>query len=204
MFRQTPIRALPPGYHEALRLTATEGRMLLWLNLASLLPLATALVIMGWWWALVRQMRGPYPNAFWDSLSWVVAVIGVILIMIVGHEWIHGLAIQAVGHRPRYGVKLSQGVVFATTDSGLFRRGEFIFVALAPLVVITLVGMALMAVVPDALGYYVGLVVVLNAGGAVADIWMAWVVGRCPSDTIVRDEADSVRIYKRGVQAVEA
>jgi hypothetical protein len=55
--------------------------------------------------------------------------------------------------------------------------------------------MALMIVVPDALGYYVGLVIVLNAGGAIGDLWMVGIVLRYPPHALVRDEADSIRIY---------
>jgi type III secretory pathway component EscS len=195
--RQTLTRELPPGYREARYLSATEGRVLLWLNLLSLIPLVIALTVVGVWGVFVQRLRGPLPSVFWENVPWLLAVIVVIVLMIVLHEWIHGLTIQWVGYKPRYGINLSKGVFFATTDNGLFRRDQFIIVALAPLVVITLVGMILMIFTPDSLGYYIGLIVVMNAGGAVGDLWMAAVVSRYSEDTLVRDEADSIRIYTR-------
>ena len=54
----------------------------------------------------------------------------------------------------RYGAKLSKGVLYATADNALFRRNEYLAIALAPLVGITLVVMVLMVVAPQGLAYY--------------------------------------------------
>lgn len=194
---QTPIHTLPADYAEVRHLVATEQRTLLWLNLASLIPLGLALLMMGWWWAFVQRLRGPYSTAFSETISWVVAVLVVLVITFGGHEAIHGLAIRWAGHRPRFGMELRKGVMYATADGALFPRNHFVIIALAPLVVITLVGMALMILVPDSIGYYIGLIVVLNAAGAIGDLWMTAAVLRYPPDTLVRDEADSIRIYAR-------
>ncbi|MAS36797.1 MAG: hypothetical protein CL610_22520 [Anaerolineaceae bacterium] len=191
----TPIHALPSEYREVRHLVATESRTLLWLNVASLVPLILALLVMGWWWSTVRQLRGPISTAFSESLHWLPAVMVVLVVTFGGHELIHGLAIRWAGHRPRFGMNLSKGVFYATADSALFPRNHFVIIALAPLVVLTLIGMGLMVFVPDSIGYYVGLVVVLNAGGAIGDLWMTAVVLRYPPDALVRDEADRIRIY---------
>lgn len=194
---QTPISILPDNYVEAKHLVATEQRTLLWLNLASLVPLVLALLFMGWWGAVVRQLRGPYNTAFSESLSWLIAVVIVVIVTFGGHELAHGLAIRWAGHKPRFGMKLHKGVLYATADGALFPRNQFIVIALAPLVLITLMGMFLMVFVPDSIGYYVGLIVVLNAAGAIGDMWMTAVVLRYPPDALVRDEADSIRIFTR-------
>jgi hypothetical protein len=195
MTLKTPIHTLPAGYIQARHLVATEGRTLLWLNLASLAPLGLALIVMGWWWALVRQLRGPYSTAFSEQFPAIIGIAAVLLITLGGHEALHGLAIRLYGHKPRFGIALNKGVMYATTDNAVFPRNQFIAIALAPLVVMTLVGMIVMILVPDTLGHYVGLIVALNAAGAIGDLWMAAVVMRYSPDTLVRDEADSIRIY---------
>jgi hypothetical protein len=128
-----------------------------------------------------------------------LGIIAALLIVLPLHEWIHGQAIRWAGHRPRYGMMLSKGALYATSDSALFPRGAFLVIALAPLAVITLAGMALILVLPDTLGYYVALAVAFNAGSAIGDLWMAAVVWRYPASALVRDEADSIRIYMREV-----
>jgi len=195
MTLRTPIHALPEGYVEDRHLVATERRTLLLLNLAALVPLGLALALVGLWWATVRQLRGPYSTAFSEQFPVLVGILAVLVITFGGHEALHGLAIRLYGHKPRFGIALSKGVMYATTDNALFPRNQFVVIALAPLVVMTLVGMALMIVVPDTLGYFVGLIVALNAAGAIGDLWMAAAVMRYPADALVRDEADSIRIY---------
>lgn len=192
----TPIHELPPDYHEVRHLVATESRILLLLNLASLLPIGVALVIVGWWWAFVRQLRGAMPG--FEDFSPLLGILLVIVTVFTVHEAIHGLFIWIYGHRPHFGFKPQYGVFYATANDALFPRNQFLVIALAPLVIMTIIGMALMMIVPDALGYYVGLVIVLNAGGAIGDLWMTVVVLRYPPHTLVRDEADSIRIYLPG------
>jgi hypothetical protein len=191
----TPVHALPDGYREVRHLIATEPRTLLWLNLASLIPLVLMLLAMGSWASWIQQMRGPYNTLFSETLSPLVAVPLVLVITFGGHELIHGVAILWAGHRPRFGMALDKGVMYATADNALFPRNHFILIALAPLVILTLIGMAVMVIVPDAVGYYVGLIVVLNAAGAIGDLWMTAVVLGYPPSALVRDEADSIRIY---------
>lgn len=196
---KTPFHTLPDEYVEVRHLVATEPRTLLRLNLASLVPLVIALLFMGWWWAFVRQMRGPYSTAFSESLSVLVAVVVVIVVTFGGHELMHGLAIRWAGHKPRFGMELRKGVLFATADGAYFPRNHFVIIALAPLVLLTVIGMILMVFVPDTIGYYVGLIVVLNAAGSIGDLWMTVEVLRYPPDALVRDEADSIRIFVRRV-----
>lgn len=190
---KTPIHELPPNYREDRHLVATDSRTLLLLNLVSLIPIGLALALVGLWWALVRQLRGSLPGG--EDISPLLGMVLVLVTVFTIHEAIHGLFIAFYGHRPHFGFKPQYGVFYATANNALFPRNQFLVIALAPLVVMTLGGLAAMLVVPDALGYYVGLVIVLNAGGAVGDLWMAQVVRRYPPDTLVRDEADSIRIY---------
>jgi len=195
----TPIHTLPPDYEQVEHLVLTEPRRLVWLNLLSfvlLLPFLGAMIV---WTALVVQVRGS--GAEIDIVWWV----GWLLVLLVFplHELIHGLAIMHEGHKPRYGVQSFTiarvikipYVLYATADNALFLRNAFIMVALAPVVVITLLGMLLIALLPTSVGSYIAIAVILNGGGAIGDIWMTWVVLRYPPDALVKDEADSLRVF---------
>lgn len=193
-----PIHEVPLHYREVKLLAITEGRLLLWLNIAAFVPLVIALLAMDWWWRTARQLRGPFPDPFLSGLSFIgqVIVVAVVIALTFSlHEWIHGLAIRWAGHKPRYGMKLSQGVFYATADDAYFPRNQFVVIALAPLVVLTVGGMAAMLLVSDTLAYYVGLLVVINAAGAIGDLWMSWEALCYPAHALVRDEADRIRIY---------
>lgn len=196
-----PIRELPPGYREVRYMSINERGVLLWLNLLSLVPLAiSALIVFGALLVYHEELGSPLvidelPASLPPALG-----LAVVLIVLPAHEWIHGLVIARCGHKPRYGVKLF--VLFATSDGALFRRDEFIRIALAPLVVVTAAGSLMMLFLPFGLAYWAGLAVILNAGGAIGDLWMTVIVLRYDSSALVRDEEDSMRIFARlAVQA---
>jgi hypothetical protein len=195
----TPIRQLPPDYREVKHLVVTEAGKILWLNILALLPMAAAFFLMAGWLSVVLRLLGSWESSMGSRVPIWLALAALLLLMIPLHEGAHGLAIVWVGHKPRFGAKLSRLVVYATTDAGLFRRNEFVLVALAPLVALTLLGMLLVFFVPDWARYYVSLGVILNAGSAIGDLWMLLVVLRYPASAIVRDEEDGIRIYMQKV-----
>ncbi len=123
-----------------------------------------------------------------------VAFVFLTLAPIPIHEWLHGVAMTRYGGKPRYGVGLSNYVLpyaYATTDS-TFTRNQFVVIALTPLVVISLVGIAAMAVVPTP---WLIVPLAVNAGGAVGDCWMAAMLLGYPSTVRVEDCTTGLRIY---------
>jgi hypothetical protein len=194
MARQSPpIHELPPGYREAYHLVLLEPGKVLLVNLLALIPLAVGFVAMLGWITLINRLRGPYPGGpDWPWWTWIVLVFVIVIPL---HEWLHGQAIHWTGHRPRYGMMLSKGAFYATADHAFFRRDEYVVIALAPLVGITLLGAIVTVFLPDSAAYYTGLAVALNAGSAIGDLWMTVVVLRYPASALVKDEADSLRVY---------
>jgi len=190
--KPAPLHELPPGYAQAARVVLTDSRLLLRLNLLSLLPLVLMIIWLAVWWNVVSQGRAPEPQ---PDIPWLLASIIVFIVVLPLHEFLHGVAITYLGHRVRYGAKLSKGVLYATAENALFRRNEYVIVALAPLVGITLLVMLLMLFIPAWLAFYAGLAAAVNAGGAIGDMWATGVVLHYPPSALVRDEADSFTIY---------
>lgn len=189
------IHTLPDDYREAEHLVLLEPRKILWVNVLALIPLAVAMVVIAAWWGLVLRIRGSITGGAGSDWLWWLWVVLIFVVSIPLHEVLHGLMIHWKGHKARYGMMLSKGAFYATADNALFWRDDFIAIALAPLIGITLLGMGLVAALPDTLGYYVSLGVVLNAANSIGDLWMTAVVRRYPPTALVRDQADSIRIY---------
>ncbi|MBI1277933.1 MAG: hypothetical protein GC179_07375 [Anaerolineaceae bacterium] len=189
------VHQLPSDYHEAEHLVLLEPRKLLLINLLALIPVVIALIFLGAWWILVLRLRGSVSGGFGVDWPWWLWITLIFIVSIPIHEGLHGLAILRTGHKPRFGMMLSKGAFYATADNALFWRNDFIFIALAPIVGITVIGLVLIYLLPDSLGYYVGLGIVFNAANSIGDLWMTVVVRRYPKDTLVRDQADSIRIY---------
>jgi hypothetical protein len=99
------------------------------------------------------------------------------------------------GHKPTFGAKLSQGLLYALSDGAYYRRDEFLFIALVPLVAITVAAYVLMLVVSDGIAAWLGVAVVINASSAIGDLWMAARALRYPRVALVRDEPTGVRFF---------
>jgi len=194
MSSRNPIKALPPSYRQVHLLSVGRRSVLIWLNIMSLLPLAiSGLLIFGLLMIYHAELNAPLViHAIPGNIPSGIG-LAIVLLVLPLHEWIHGLSIAHYGHKPRYGAKWM--VLFATSDNALFRRNEFIHIALAPLVVITTSGLILIAFVPLGLAEWIALAISINAAGAIGDIWMAAIALRYDRSALIRDEEDSMRIF---------
>lgn len=131
----------------------------------------------------------------WQSLAFeLVVFIAVIALVIVSHELCHGIAIKAFGGQPRYGMGVSYLVfpyAYATTETR-FSRNQFLVIALAPLVVLTLVGVPIMILFEMP---WLAFPLALNAGGAVGDIWMVLILLSYPPKVTVLDSTTGLEVY---------
>lgn len=138
----------------------------------------------------------PAGAGWWTEPVNALAILALATVVVVPHEWLHGAAIRRYGGEPRYGVGVSHFVLpyaYATTDHR-FTRGQFVVVALTPLVVLTLVGVPAML----ALGWgWLALPLAANAGGAVGDLWMVLTLLGYPPHVYVEDHRTGFRVIGR-------
>jgi hypothetical protein len=173
----------------------TERGRILWLNLAAigLLALMTAFFL----GLLLLYHRLGAPLVITSLPSNISAWLGVALVIAVLplHEWLHGLGMAYFGHQPRYGIKPLKGVLYATADGALFWRYQYIAIALAPLTVIS-AGVALLCLfLPGQPAFWVALAGIMNATGAIGDLWMTYLALQYPSSALFRDEEDGMRVF---------
>ncbi|NOR78218.1 MAG: hypothetical protein GQ523_07330 [Methanophagales archaeon] len=122
----------------------------------------------------------------------VALVIGTFVL----HELIHGLFMLLYGGKPRYGAGIARYILpyLYTTTKTRFLRNQFIAIAIAPLVVISLVGIGLMAALPS-IAHWIFIPLVLNASGAVGDLWVIRNVLRYPKHVLLEDRKTGLIIY---------
>ncbi|MBN1283858.1 MAG: DUF3267 domain-containing protein [Anaerolineae bacterium] len=197
--------ALPDNYESALDWRLNLRR---WVCLvaASLGVLFAAAVVMLAYWVAYEAIGAPLALAFLEIpvlggavfYGLVAALILVIAVMPV-HELCHALALKRVGVKKiRYGIIWRKMVCYATpAEETYLYRNDFIFMALAPLALITIGCMALMLFAPAWLRLALGLAAAVNANGAIGDIWWVGVVWseRFPPDALVRDLGDTFVVY---------
>jgi hypothetical protein len=163
-----------------------------WMGLAAW-PLAT----------LMLWIRPDFSDAIKLSLSEnllisLLLVLVVMLVTIVLHELVHGLFFWIfTHHQPEFGV--GPGYAFAAMPDWFFRKGQYLVIGLGPLIVLTVLGIAWCAFAPVT---WLGLIfagVVINAGGAIGDLYVCWRIAREAEDAWVKDTGDGFQVYRRRV-----
>lgn len=191
------VKNLPTDYQEALFLRVTTLKNMILMNIAAVLLLVVngAVFIGGLLAYHSPNIGAPFViSAFPQQMPQLLGV-GIVLLILPFHEWVHGLAIRYWGHQPRYGIKPLKGVLYATADGALFWRNQYIVVALAPLVVISALLISFSLFLPAELGFWLMIAATVNATGAVGDLWMTWVAQRFEPDALISDEEDGMRVY---------
>lgn len=125
-------------------------------------------------------------------LSSVALVIGTFVL----HELIHGAFMSKYGGKPSYGAGIAHYILpyFYATTKTVFTRNQFIVIAIAPLVVISLVSIGIMAAFPS-IAHWMLIPFILNGSGAVGDMWVIRNVLRCPKHVFLEDQKSGLIIY---------
>jgi hypothetical protein len=119
----------------------------------------------------------------------VEIVLGASIALVVVpfiHEAAHGLAALVLGAKPAFGV--GPGYAYTTFREPM-GRWAYLTVGLAPLVSGSVSGM-LLAVAWAGGREWVIFACIVNAAGAIGDLWMSWRILKLPRNAIYYDLAD--------------
>src|SRR5437588_3856550 len=124
-----------------------------------------ALDLISYFW----QAHVLFKGLTWGGVAlWLgISIIGYFIILPI-HEAIHGLTILFWGGRPHFGSKLPLAL-FCGAREQMFRRNQYIVVAMAPLVVISVAGIILTLLAPS-LATYALFAIAGNISGAAGDL----------------------------------
>ncbi len=126
----------------------------------------------------------------WGAFSLILSAVVTIGL----HELVHGAFFWLYSRsRPSYGFR--GGYAFASAPGWFFPPRQYLIVALAPLVLLTIIGMGLLLMVP--VGAIVAILfgVIVNISGAVGDMWIAFQVIRHRKPVMIEDTGDGVNIF---------
>jgi hypothetical protein len=106
--------------------------------------------------------------------------------MMIFHELIHGVFFYLfTKSKPVFGFK--SFMAYAGAPDWYIRKDRYIIIALAPFVVITVVGYLLLFVVPYNFLPLIFLIVVINAAGCIGDIYYSMMLLNKPKETYITD-----------------
>jgi len=192
---------LPPGYQLGGTLDLSRNKKAFFaVNVFGLL------LLLVFTWLFIRlasaiRPSGEIPLSFpvtgglsGGQLVTILLLFAVLAVMLVLHEAIHGFFFWLfTRQKPRFGFR---GVyAFAAAPDWYLPRGQYAIVGIAPLVVISLLGMLLIPFIPDQWLMPVLAFVIFNASGAAGDvIVVAWLLLQ-PPGVLARDAGDAVSLY---------
>ncbi len=191
------VKTLPAGYAEAGKIDLDNNRVaLFWLNVAGLVllfPTGWLLWLAVFWLRPDFRMQGTVSGGEFFLL--IAAMLVALVVMVVVHEAIHGIFFWLfTRERPVFGFK--GWYAYAAAPGWYIPRAAYFVAALAPLVLMTLGGLALLPLVPEWLLLVVLFIVWINAVGAVGDIAVVGWLLLQPASVLAQDLGDAVILYR--------
>ncbi len=195
-----PIRTLPEAYHPIGSFDlAKDFRLLAWMNVLGLgIYILSGLLfsqIAAWLRpaeagpALVAGLAG-----LGDIPRTLVALVILYAAVILLHEGLHGVFFWIFTHqRPAFALKLTYA--YAAAPEWFLPRNLYFVTAVAPLVGISVAGVALFSFVPANWFLPVLAGLIINSGGAAGDLWVAAWLLRQPPTCYANDRGDAITLY---------
>ncbi|ELY86143.1 hypothetical protein C484_18732 [Natrialba taiwanensis DSM 12281] len=154
-------------------------------------------VIYGW---LLIQLQGPevLPIVFESGAEEELTIafnlgevaipfLFAFLTTVVVHELLHGVVYQWYGYEVSYGVYWRMGAMYAAVFHQFHSREETLRVGIAPLVILTVICLLLLAVPYPVIATTAFFVLALNTAGSVGDVYAIWRFYRMPPKTLFYD-----------------
>ena len=130
------------------------------------------------------------------GLGTIGLVFAGIVLTLVLHELTHGLLMQMFGAKPRYGILWKGIMLYATSPGYAYRRNNYVAILLAPFVFISsLVVLGMWLLQGTLWVFLLGICGIVNASGAIGDMWMTMIVLRYATTAYVMDERDGLRVF---------
>lgn len=192
-----PTQTLPETHSLAWEVNLKKNmRLNVLLQVAGIFWVGLVIVFLWWAFSLLRPAVGSQLPLSGDIFALLVGFALVLVVSISLHELAHGAFFWWFAkHPPQFG--LGPGYAYAAMPGWYFPKRQYLVVGLAPLVGLTALGLVFVPFLPDSLlaPFFWGMV--LNAGGAIGDIYICLRIAREAQDVWVKDLGDGFEVYRR-------
>ena len=188
------VQILPEGYKEiyAVDLHKNKKMALLVNFLAAIISLVCIVPMV---------FAVPISNLFITKSAYdnyrirAICLIVFMLLYMVLHELVHGIAMRMCGTKKvRYG--LIGLYAFAASDD-YYNKRAYIFIALAPIVLLGCIIAVVNCFVPVEWFWVVYMVQVLNLSGAAGDLFVTIKFSRLPKDILIKDHGVGMEVFSK-------
>ncbi len=162
-------------------LDGADWRWLIGANLAALLPLGCATLVIWLPYQFYLALGAPLAaSSAAIPIGWVI-VVGALIVLgsFILHEGLHAAALRLQGYRAR--IHWARGYFFATTGPGeVISRRAYAIMALTPLLAMTALGGLSLIFLPVVWGQIGVIALLLNAAASIGDLAVTARVLACP------------------------
>lgn len=191
-------QVLPPNYHPSGKFDLKNLKQIIILNLIGLILLIFSIWSFSWIANQIRSGSDISISIEFSSIPSALIALGKLLLTIIFvlglHEGIHALFFWIFSKKkPVVGIK--GFYAFAAMPGWYFPRNQYILIGISPLIVITLVGILLLVIMPISTLNLILIGLILNASGAVGDLFVViWLLTK-PVNTLALDQIDTIEFY---------
>lgn len=123
------------------------------------------------------------------------AILGLMIVYMVLHELVHGVAMKLCGTgKVKYGFT---GLYAFAGSEDYYGKGAYIFIALAPVVLLGVVIAVINPFVSESWFWVVYFIQIINISGAAGDLYVTFKFSRLPKDILIRDHGVSMLVYSK-------
>lgn len=188
------IEALPEGYREFYSVDLQKNKKIaLLVNLMALVIAVLLFVPMHFFVPITTlfDMEG----GLRDYCIRFLALIVLMIVYIVLHELVHGIAMKLCGTKKiRYGFT---GAYAFAGSSDYYGKKAYFFIALAPIVLWGIVLAVINPFVPVEWFWVVYIIQIINLSGAAGDLFVTIRFSRFPKDILVKDYGVGMTVYSK-------
>lgn len=125
----------------------------------------------------------------------LIATLAALAVYIVLHELVHGICMKAITKvKPKYGFT---GIYAFAASDAYFRKGAYLLIALAPVVLWGVVLAVLLPFIPVSWFWVVYFVQIQNISGAAGDMYVTYRMLKMPKDILVFDSGTAMKVYAK-------
>ena len=138
------------------------------------------------WWTNWWHFAAAYRLLDLSTLDAILMFL-IVILTILAHEAIHGFVYARLGYKVTYGMSGQLGAAFAAAFQQFQTRNHNLLVALAPLFVLTPLGLLLLTsanLFIQRIGFTIAL---FNTGGAIGDLYLTYRLLRLPRQALLYD-----------------
>lgn len=194
-----PTQILPDGYVQSDEINLKKDkRLLILLNIVALFVFIVSFILLSIFVSVVRF--GPTNVSGSISVGVLLMLVGLTVMTLMLHELIHGFFFWMFSRsRPIFAIRPLYA--YAGAPTWFFPRRQYAITALAPLVIIGVVGLLLMLLVPVSWLLMIAFLVALNTGGAIGDVFVFIRLFKFSPSSFANDTGDVVTIFEHPVAA---